>query len=175
MNSAVWRLLLLCLAAGLIPFWPSSFQKTPPQEYQESFAGWPREWQGLPLRQLPLADYEQAFGTGFPGRLARFTDGRRQIVIRWITQATRKLHPASDCFRALGYDISPLPAARTSKIHHLHCFLATAQRDKFHVCEWVQDDRGGQWSDISQWFWQALMSPESGPWWSYTVAEPLSP
>jgi hypothetical protein len=31
------------------------------------------------------------------GRIAHFTDGEREAVLRRVTKATRKLHPASDC------------------------------------------------------------------------------
>ncbi len=58
---------------------------------------------------LPLSDREQRFVSGFPGRIARFTDGKREIIVRWVTRETRMLHPAADCFRGMGYAIRPLP------------------------------------------------------------------
>ena len=65
----------------------------------------PREWQGQPVRPLALSAVEQRFAQAFPGHIARLTDGRQIVVLREVRQPTRMLHPAVDCFRALGYRI----------------------------------------------------------------------
>jgi hypothetical protein len=46
---------------------------------------------------------EERFAADFPGRIARFSDGHREIIIRWVARETRALHSASDCFKGLGY------------------------------------------------------------------------
>ena len=66
---------------------------------------WPRELDGLPLRPLALSAVEQRFADRFPGAIARFTDGEGVIVLRHVTAPTRMLHPATDCYRGLGYDV----------------------------------------------------------------------
>ncbi|MFV0679511.1 hypothetical protein [Ottowia sp.] len=66
---------------------------------------WPQHWQGQPVRPLALSAVEQRFAQRFPGRMARLTDGRRIVVLRDVHRPTRMLHPAADCYRALGYRI----------------------------------------------------------------------
>ena len=39
------------------------------------------------------------------------------------------------------------------------------------VREAVTDGRGGQWTDVSAWYWSALMGRSEGPWWAFTLAE----
>ena len=65
----------------------------------------PSHWQGQPVRPLALSAVEQRFAQAFPGHIARLTDGRQIVVLREVRQPTRMLHPAVDCFRALGYRI----------------------------------------------------------------------
>ena len=65
----------------------------------------PSEWQGQPVRPLALSAVEQRFAEQFPGHIARLTDGRQIVVLRDVRQPTRMLHPAVDCYRALGYRI----------------------------------------------------------------------
>lgn len=65
----------------------------------------PRTWHGVPVRPLALTAVEQRFADRFPGSIARLTDGRQIVVLREVAQPTRMLHPAADCFRALGYRI----------------------------------------------------------------------
>jgi len=40
-------------------------------------AGWPAALDGRPITALPLTAREARFVSGFPGRVGRFTDGRR--------------------------------------------------------------------------------------------------
>lgn len=70
-----------------------------------SFPGWPKQFEDRPLMELPLSKRERRFNNDFPGRIARFTDGTREFVIRWVIQETRKLHPGADCFKGIGYFI----------------------------------------------------------------------
>jgi hypothetical protein len=65
----------------------------------------PQIWQGASVRPLALSAVEQRFADRFPGRITRLTDGRQIVVLRDVTAPTRMLHPAADCYRALGYRI----------------------------------------------------------------------
>ena len=65
----------------------------------------PSDWDGQPVRPLALSAVEQRFAQAFPGHIARLTDGRQIVVLREVRQPTRLLHPAVDCYRALGYRI----------------------------------------------------------------------
>ena len=83
---------------------------SPPEPSDSLFAGWPHQFAGQSLRRLPLSERETRFLLEFPGKIARFTDGSRELIVRWVTTPTRKLHSASDCFRGLGFSISPAAA-----------------------------------------------------------------
>src|SRR6185295_16936285 len=45
------------------------------------FPGWPTRYEGRALTELPLTEREAAFVRGFPGKVGRFSDGRREIII----------------------------------------------------------------------------------------------
>jgi hypothetical protein len=66
---------------------------------------WPSQWDGVALRPLALSEVEQRFADRFPGAIGRMTDGTQTLVMREVKQPTRMLHPAADCYRALGYRI----------------------------------------------------------------------
>ena len=74
----------------------------------------PRQWQGAAVRPLALSAVEQRFAERFPGRITRLTDGRQIVVLRDVAAPTRMLHPAADCYRALGYRIEGERLERTA-------------------------------------------------------------
>jgi len=161
--------IVACAFAALIPFLsapsaPSGNTGT------VVFPGWPAELEGKTLTPLPLTELEQRFNNDFPGKIARFSDGKREIVIRWVTEATRKLHPASDCFQGLGYTVKPLAIQRDEKGSLWSSFAATKGNDRLRVYERIHSDDGESWSDVSAWYWAALQQG-TGSWWAVTVAE----
>lgn len=173
-RSMRWRAPLVfavaALAASVTPLlaWPefSGPDRTP------AFPGWPTHLEGLPLTELPLTAREAGFVQSFPGRVARFTDGEREIILRWVASPTRKLHPAADCFRASGYAIAPLPArASASGSGMMGCFRASRGGEAMSVCEIIRDGEGYSWPDVSAWFWHALFGGARGPWWAVVVAQ----
>ena len=135
------------------------------------FSGWPTEFERKTLTPLPLTDVERRFASEFPGRIGRFTDGNREIIIRWVTEATRKLHPSSDCFQGLGYNVKPLPAHRDANGSLWASFAATKGNNRLRVYERINNDSGETWTDASAWYWSAVRHDDSGPWWAFTVAE----
>jgi len=135
------------------------------------FSGWPTEFEGKTLTPLPLTDVERRFASEFPGRIGRFSDGSREIIIRWVTQATRKLHPSSDCFQGLGYNVKPLAAHRDANGSIWASFAATKGNNRLRVYERINNDSGETWTDASAWYWSAVRHEDSGPWWAFTVAE----
>ena len=135
------------------------------------FGGWPTHYEGLALTELPLTQREVAFARDFPGRIGRFTDGRREIIVRWVNVPTRRLHPASDCFRGSGYSTTPLPIRRDATGAAMGCFRASHRTDDLRVCEVIRDERGETWPDASAWYWHSVLGSSSGPWWSFVVAE----
>jgi hypothetical protein len=136
-----------------------------------AFPGWPTQFEGRPLTHLPLTELEERFGGDFPGRTARFTDGRRELVVRFVTGATRKLHPASDCFVAIGYRVRPLPLKVGADGSRWGSFTAERGGERLLVNERIYSDAGGGWEDVSAWYWAAAAGPNTGPWWAVTVAE----
>jgi hypothetical protein len=148
---------------------PGAATRTP----LENFSGWPSHYEDRPLKSLPLSAREKLFVQDFPGAIGRFTDGEREIVIRFTTAPTRRLHPAADCFRGVGYAITPLPGRRNTAGTAMGCFRASRGDDLMEVCEYLRDERGQSWSDVGAWYWSALwQSGAAGPWWSFVIAQP---
>jgi len=133
---------------------------------------WPDTWDGVPLRRHPLTPLEAGFALSFPGAIARFSAGNRVVILRYVATATRQLHPARDCLRAVGYRVRPLPAAQAPAAGGLRsCLLAEKDGHRpLRVCEQVTEAAGsGRWSDVTAWYWAALLGYSTGPWWSATV------
>jgi hypothetical protein len=152
------------VAAGLVPL-------VVPAERPVGgpFPGWPEHYAGRLLHPLPLGEREAAFARGFPGRIARFHDGQRQLVLRYVDRATRQLHPASDCFRGGGYAVTPRPVRREADGRLGSCFAAARGTESLLVCERIDGPDGRTWSDVSAWYWAALAG--DGPYWAVTVVE----
>lgn len=130
---------------------------------------WPATWEGRPLAPLPLIPADRALTADFPGRVARFSDGRGQVVLRRVAAPTRRLHPARACFRALGYELTPAPAGAGARGGS--CFMATRDGEVLRVCEEVRDADGRRFADVSGWYWAALLRRSRGPWLAAMTAE----
>lgn len=135
---------------------------------------WPRDWDGAPLRPLALSEVEQRFADNFPGAIGRMTDGTQTLVMRAVTQPTRMLHPAADCYRALGYRIEQARLERDAQERLWRCFVAQRHgAQKIRVCERIVDARGTAFTDTSAWYWAAASGQSHGPWQAVTVARPI--
>jgi hypothetical protein len=163
--------IVACAIAALMPFVSARFEAPATGAAVVAFPGWPSAFAGKTLTQLPLNEMEKQFATEFPGRIARFSDGEREIIIRWVTEATRKMHPASDCFQGLGYSVKPLAAYRDHNGSLWASFAATKADQQLRVYERINSDSGETWTDVSAWYWSALRQRGSGSWWAITVAE----
>jgi hypothetical protein len=161
--------LISCLVAVIIPFFNLSTSTTPTAQ----FPGWPSNFEGKPLKQLPLTNQENRFSKGFPGQIGRFTDGNREIIIRWVTRETRQLHPSIDCYKGLGYSIHPLPLVIDSQGHLWSAYKVSRGSRSYLVKEKIFDQIGNNWSDVSAWFWSAMLNKTQGPWWSIVISEKL--
>lgn len=160
--------ILACAIACLAPFLltkpaSSNSQNAP-------FRGFPDTFEGLKLKELDLSEREKYFAEDFPGKIGRFTDGRREIIIRWVTEATRKLHPAKTCLEGIGYATKPLPLKIDENGKRWSCFSAKKKDESLRVCDRINDEEGREWTDVSAWYW-ANFSRTKGEWWAYTVAE----
>ncbi|QQS47083.1 MAG: hypothetical protein IPM66_24990 [Acidobacteriota bacterium] len=165
--------LIASVAALAVP-WLTNGSTSP--EETTGFGGWPSSLEGRKLQALPLTVRERQFVEGFPGRVARFTDGRREYIMRWVSRPTRSLHPASDCFRGSGYAVRHAPVVIDQSGHAWGSFEARRGETKLLVRERVYQVSGsGSWTDIPAWFWSAMLGRSNGPWMAVTVAEQRSP
>lgn len=160
--------LIIALAAAA--FAPFAARRAPAGISMDAFPGWPAEFEGRPMRLLPLAGREAGFVRGFPGRIGRFSDGTNEIVVRWVVEPTRKLHPSADCFRGLGYAIVPADSSRDAAGRRWSAFLAVKGGETLLVRELIEGPDGRSWSDVASWYWPAALGRAPGPWWAFTVA-----
>ena len=166
-------LLLLCavwaLAQVLLPTSPSA-------RLQAGAWEWPAQWDGAALRPLAMTPVEQRFARQFPGSLARLTDERQVLVMRHVTAPTRMLHPAADCYRALGYRITDHQLEEDGQHRRWRCFIATLEDGTpLRVCERITDAQGQAFTDTSAWYWAALRGQSRGPWLAVTTASVAAP
>ena len=172
------------LVAGVMPLAalvapPSSGQSGWPAGQERSVAveadapprvDWPTHFRDQPLTPMPLSELEQRFARRFPGAIGRFSAGNRVLILRQVHRPTRQLHPAADCFAALGYTVGRARAVADESGARWSCFVATRDGTRVRVCERIHDSDGRAWTDTSSWFWAAQYG--GGPWWATTVVEP---
>jgi len=119
----------------------------PPQSYKRTHVTesyhWPQSFEGKTLTALTMTDMEREFGKGFPGEIGNFLCGDQQIIMRYVTRATRKLHPAAEVKAGQRLFLRE----RIVEIGNVHA----------------------EWSDVSSWYWHALLAPDEGPWLAITV------
>ena len=159
---------LLCIAAFASTILPS---ETDTRKISNTTQSFPTEFEGKSLQQLDLTEREKVFLRGFPGEIKRFTDGNREIIIRNVQGATRKLHPASDCFSAIGYSVKPLPIRIDEDENKWSCFRAAKNGENLKVCERIYTKSGKSWTDVSSWYWSALGDSSGEVFWAVTFAE----
>jgi hypothetical protein len=133
---------------------------------------WPMTLDGETLQPLALSPVEARFAAQFPGAIARFSAGSRTVVLRDVERPTRKLHPAVDCYRGLGYAIAAERLERDSRDHRWRCFTASRDQRGLRVCERIVDADDQAYTDVSSWYWAALLGQSKGPWRAVTVAGP---
>jgi hypothetical protein len=159
-------LLFACLAAALAPALPRSAEPDP----APPFPGWPASFEGRPLTAVPLAERDRRFAERFPGRVQTFSDGRRTLILRFVHRPTRRLHPASDCFRGAGWEVRPLPVLDAGN-GRWGRFEAIRAGERLRISERIEGTRDGSWTDVSSWFWSASFDERTGPWWATTLIE----
>lgn len=135
---------------------------------------WPEQFEGQPLVPIALSERDIRFGRDFPGNFARFRSAEKELLIRYVTRPTRKLHPTAECLRGMGYAVAPLPAERIPTGAVASCVRASQGRSKLKVCEHITDSAGNTFSDPSEWFWASTLGGSQGPWYDYVVSEEIS-
>ncbi|MDM0111707.1 hypothetical protein QTI66_06070 [Variovorax sp. J22R133] len=169
-KAAFALVMLLCMAWSLASAWRAPAALATVATRDE----WPNQWDGAMLRPLALSPVEQRFAERFPGAMARKTDGRQTLVFRQVTAPTRMLHPATDCYRALGFRIRDARLERDAQERLWRCFVAERTgTGKLRVCERIVDASGVAFTDTSSWFWAATVGTSAGPWQAVTVAHAI--
>ncbi len=167
------RMLVSLALAGIAAVTPFVFTRSEDHSVSTSnFPGWPKEYNGRILQQVPPKKADAAFYQEFPGKIQCFAQGERRVIIRWVAKPTRQLHPSSDCFRGLGYDITYKPLETDANGVRRSCFQAGKDGKSIAIRERIFDDAGGNWTDISSWYWAALLGNTHGPWWSIVEIAP---
>lgn|GEM_PF-680099 len=164
--------LAVCIIAAILPFFQQT-QEPVSVTSTTSPSNWPTRFHGRILQPLPLSAVDARFASGFPGEIAMFTTTTEpQIIIyRRINQATRQLHPAADCYLASGYEIKFLPQHRDRAGHQWNSILATSKSARLQIQERITDISGQTWTDVSAWYWSAVLGKSTRPWLSETVIE----
>lgn len=164
---AIWPFIAQQFASGMAS--PNPLIETTSDTASHQFPGWPSSFEGKPLKQLPLSAQERAFSQDFPGQIGRFSDGQREIILRWINHSSRRLHPAGDCFKANGFQVQNEAVLQQGQ-ERWSRFYARRGATKLLVAERIYNARGQQWSDASAWYWDSQLGRTQGPWWAVTVA-----
>ncbi len=142
-----------------------------PDSGKTKLSALPTHYQGVPLIPTSLSVKEKRFYKNFPGQIAKFKAGPRAVIFRWMTKATRKIHPAGACLRGLGYNVEPQPLRR-DRAGNLHgVSMATRGKQILLVKERLYDRVGNSWTDVSSWYWSAILGFSDGPWCAVTVME----
>lgn len=173
LHKALWAAVLpLCALAGVAQVASNGQRAT--EGTAKPAEEMPSQWQGAPLRPLALSDVELRFAKHFPGTVARLTDGKHTLVLRTVSKPTRMLHPATDCYRGLGYHITNEQLeAQAHSNDHWRCFVAQRKGRSVRVCERIEDANGQGFTDTSSWYWASVAGQSYGPWKAITVATPL--
>jgi exosortase/archaeosortase family protein len=156
----------------VVAVWPLLTARPVAALARQSFIEWPQQFAGQPLQPLALSRVEQRFAAQFPGAIGRFRAGNKMLTLRHVTAATRKLHPAADCYRGLGFQIEAIALEqRLDSAGLQRCFIARGVGAAQRVCEYIEDAAGQSFSDTSAWYWAAQLGRSSGPWRAVTVAQ----
>lgn len=158
------------IAAGALPLAGRAMTAVPASSAPTE---WPQTIDGAPLRPLALGRVEQRFATRFPGRIGRFESTEATWVLRDVNRPTRTLHPATDCFRGLGYRVEGARLEHDAQSRLWRCFVAEHRGERVRVCERIVDAHVRSFTDTSAWFWAAALGQSTGPWRAITRVEAL--
>ena len=168
------RLTLLVLAVcALIPLCVHETRARSPDQDSAPQFEWPQILDGQPLRPLALSTVERRFANQFPGRIGRFSTGDAAVTLRSVDRPTRMLHPATDCYRGLGYKIMDSRLETDAEARLWRCFTAWRDGQAYRVCERIEAADGEGFTDTSAWFWAASLERSSGPWLAVTKVRRL--
>lgn len=166
--AAVWA---ACFVAAVVTLVPETTARPTPARVHADFPGWPETFEGKPwIRRLRSVTGE-AFRSNFPGEVGVFDQEGRTVVLRWVAAPSRGLHPAGDCFRAIGGEVGTAGLVDDASGIRWSEFSVAHDDATITVRERIHDRRGRNWTDVSAWYWAAIRGKTQGPWWAVTVIE----
>ena len=170
-TSSRWEMVLLVGAAALAPLLALATPRLPrPPDLGRGPSLFTFQGISLPLHPLPPTEAETAFAQSFPGTLSSHLWGNDQVILRRVTEATRRLHPSRDCLRAAGFDTTEALTVSLGDGSQWARFYATRDGERWTVHERITSSLNGtSWTDVSAWYWSALWHPLNGPWQAETV------
>ena len=167
-----WPMCVVALLAGIVPFFSE----------RETSVGLPpsmtlTEYRGRALIPVPLTPVEEKFYGNFPGSIAIYEGDEFKLIVRKVSRATRKLHPAHHCLRAEGFEVAEKSVIESDDGKWLE-YVAERDGEEFRIRERITiPGSGANWTEISQWFWHALFHPErwamGGSDFDFRIALPL--
>jgi len=167
------RNLAFVISALLAAITPLLLTRNVDSSLASAFPGWPAEYKGAAIERVQPQKADLAFYQEFPGKIQCFSQGTKRIIMRWVEKPTRQLHPSSDCFRGVGYDVTWQPLVTDASGNRWSTFSARKEKRNFVVHERIYDGKGQNWTDISSWYWAALLGQTKGPWWSIVEITPI--
>lgn len=171
-NYSFGLLCLLSLIAIFQPFLssPVSTRKST-QKVKMAEINWPKSLNGIQLKEVSIPEKQSRFISKFPGEIKFFKHRNKLIMLRLIIKPTRKVHPASDCYKGAGYSIKWQPIEINNSGERWGNFLANKDGVSISVKERIVDDKQNQWTDASSWYWAAVLGETKPPWWGITIEE----
>lgn len=166
-RSAVY--VVVCAAAALAPLVTGGAARAPVR-----FPGWPSHFDGHELTRLPDPPEEAAFYAGLALRHARFSDGRRMLLLRWADTDVGGFHLSDACFRAYGYTLGPFQHGTREDGRPERCFVATRETERLEVCEHIRDATGRSFGSTEEWRREHLLRRAEPPFWGVSVVTPLA-
>ena len=143
------------------------------QTTANSFPGWPASFEGEPLIPTVLCPEDAAFLEHFAGQLARFSRGEDEVILAWTREPSAQMHSTAICLRGAGYRVRPAEAFQGLGGSLWSRFTASRPGHNLTARERIRDEAGGSWSDLSAWWWAALLGRTRGPWWKELVVTRL--
>lgn len=134
-----------------------------------TFPGWPAEFEGDALAPAPLREEDHRFIERFRGELARFTRAGDEVILAWTAEPTAEMHSTAICLRGAGYRVRPEGAHQDATGALWARFTAERAATRISGRERIRDAAGHSWSDLSAWWWAALLGRTRGPWWKELI------
>ncbi|MEM0966285.1 MAG: exosortase/archaeosortase family protein [Verrucomicrobiota bacterium] len=115
-------------------------------------------------RYLLLESFEEG---GIPVRL--YQDDEALLLVRHVEKPTRRLHPADDCFRGAGWGIENGTLWKDPYERNWRRFYATKDGNELEIRQRIEGADGWSGTDVSQWYWNAVLGKTKGPWKAWVV------